>query len=340
MYWWPDMKREIYEFVANCLICQQVKEEHQVSSGLPQAVTISKWKWVRVMTDFIFGLPVTPKEKDSIWVIMDRLTNLTHFIPVRIEFSLERLAELYVSEIIRLHGVPTSIISYRDPRFTLRFWGKLHETLGTKLNFSTMFHMQMDGQLERVIQILEDMMKCCILEFEVNWEKYLSLVKLAYNNIYQSSIKMTPFEALYGRKCKTLLYWSELKKVSIIRDCLKFAFDRYKLYIDLKRKGIEFVVGDRVFLKVSLWKKVLGFGRKEKLSPRLIGPYEIVERIDLVAYRLAFPSTLMKIHNLFHYRSDPSHVIPYSEIELQPDLTYFEEPVKILAREIKKLRNK
>ncbi|KAK5803695.1 hypothetical protein PVK06_031344 [Gossypium arboreum] len=172
---------------------------------------------------------------------------------------------------------------------------------------------------------------------------------------------MTPFEALYGRKCKTPLCWSELseskivgvdlireteEKVRIIRDSLKAASDRQKSYADLKRRDIEYTVGDRVFLKVSPWKRVLRFGKKGKLSPRFIGPYEIVERVGPVAYRLALPPELEKIHNVFHvsmlrqYRSDPSHVIPHTEIELQPDMTYSEEPVKILAREVKELRNK
>ncbi|KAG4127028.1 hypothetical protein ERO13_D10G193250v2 [Gossypium hirsutum] len=166
--------------------------------------------------DFVFELPVTLKKKDLIWVIVDRLTKSAHFIPVRTDFSLEKLAKLYISEIVRLHVVPTSIISYRDPRFNSRFWSKLQEALGTKLNFSTAFHPQTDGQSEQVIQILEDMLRCCILEFVGSWEKYLSLVEFAYNYSYQSSIKMAPFEALYGRKCKTPLYCSELSEPKLV----------------------------------------------------------------------------------------------------------------------------
>ncbi|KAG8473291.1 hypothetical protein CXB51_035413 [Gossypium anomalum] len=361
MYWWPGMKREICEFVAKCLICQQVKAEHQVPTGLLQPIMIPEWKWEHITMDFVSGLPVTPKKKESIWVIVDRLTKSAHFIPVRSNFSLDKLAELYISEIVRLHGVSVSIISDRDPRFTSRFWNKLQEALGTKLNFSTAFHPQTDGQSERVIQILEDMLRCCVPEFGGSWERYLPLVEFAYNNSYQTSIEMAPFEALYGRKCRTPLYWSELseqklmgvdltreteEKVRIIRDCLKAASDRQKSYADLKRRDIEFNVGDRIFLKVSPWKKVLRFGRKGKLSPRFIGPYEIIERIGPVAYRLALPPELEKIHNVFHvsmlrrYRSNPSHVIPHTKIEVQPDMTYSEEPVKILAWEIKELRNK
>ncbi|KAG8479786.1 hypothetical protein CXB51_029317 [Gossypium anomalum] len=361
MYWWSGMKRDISEFVSRCLICQQVKAEHQVPSGLLQPITIPEWKWERITMDFVSGLPLSPRKKDAIWVIVDRLTKLAHFISVRMDYSLDKLAELYISEIVRLHGVPVSIISDRDPRFTSRFWDKLQEALGTQLYFSTAFHPQTDGQSERVIQVLEDMLRCCILEFEGNWERYLPLIEFAYNNSYQSSIKMAPYEALYGRKCRTPLYWTELserkihgvdliretkEKVKVIRDSLKAASDRQKSYADLKRKEIEFQVGDKVFLKVSPWKKVLRFGRKGKLSPRFIGPYEIIERIRPVAYRLALPPELDRIHNVFHvsmlrrYRSDPSHVISPTEVEIQPDMTYSEEPVKILARETKELRNK
>ncbi|KAG8490322.1 hypothetical protein CXB51_015498 [Gossypium anomalum] len=271
----------------------------------------------KITMDFVTGLPLTPKKKDAVWVVVDRLTKSAHFIPVRTDYSLDKLAELYIAEIVRLHGVAMSIISDRDLRFTSRFWKKLQEALGTKLNFSTAFHPQTDGQSERVIQVLEDMLRCCVLEFGGSWEKYLSLVEFAYNNSFQSSIQMAPYEALYGRKCQTHLYWTELSEkqihgvdlvketeenVNVIRDCLKAASDRQKSYVDLKRKEIEFQVGDKVFLKVSPWKKILRFSRKGKLSPRFIGPYEITERIGPVAYRLALPAELERIHNVFMYQ--------------------------------------
>ncbi|KAK5845370.1 hypothetical protein PVK06_001543 [Gossypium arboreum] len=149
---------------------------------------IPEWKWDRITMDFVTGLPLTPKKKNEVWVVVDRLTKSAHFIPVRTDDSLDKLAELYISEIVKLHGVPMSIISERDPRFTSRFWKKLQEALGTKLNFSTAFHPQTDGQSERVIQVLEDMLRCCVLEFQGSWEKYLPLVEFAYNNSFQSSI--------------------------------------------------------------------------------------------------------------------------------------------------------
>ncbi|KAA3473059.1 DNA/RNA polymerases superfamily protein [Gossypium australe] len=135
------------------------------------------------------------------------------------------------------------------------------------MNFSTAFHQQIDGQSERVIQILEDMLRCCVLEFEGNWEKYLSLVEFAYNSSFQSTIKMAPYEALYGRKCRTLLYWTEFSEKKIH-------------WVDLIRETENKVkIGDQVFLKVSPWKKIVLFGRKGKLNLRFIRSYEIIERI-------------------------------------------------------------
>ncbi|KAG8473151.1 hypothetical protein CXB51_035096 [Gossypium anomalum] len=164
-FWWPGMKRDISDFVSKCLICQQVKAEHQVPSGLLQLIMIPEWKWDRITMDFVSGLPLWSSKKDAIWVVVDRLTKSAHFIPVRTDYSLDKLAELYVSQIVGLHRVLISIVLDRDPRFTSRFWKKLQEALGTKLHFSTAFHPQTDGQPERIIQILEDMLRCCILEF-------------------------------------------------------------------------------------------------------------------------------------------------------------------------------
>ena len=192
------MKRDISEFVTKCLICQQVKAEHQVPSGLLQLVMVRDWKCDKITMDFVTGLPLTRKKKDAVWVVVDRLTKSAHFIPVRMDYFLDKLAELYISDIVRLYGVPVSIISDRDPRFTSRFWDKLQEALGTQLYFSTAFHPQTDGQSKRVNQVLENMLWCCILEFEGNWERYLPLIEFAYNNSYQSSIKMASYEALYG----------------------------------------------------------------------------------------------------------------------------------------------
>ncbi|KAL4346647.1 hypothetical protein GQ457_17G011550 [Hibiscus cannabinus] len=360
-YRWIGMKKDISDYVARCLTCQQVKAEHQHPSGLLQPIRIPEWKWERITMDFVTGLPLTPSKKDSVWVIVDRLTKSAHFIPVRTNYPVDKLAKLYISEIVRLHGVPLSIISDRDPKLTSRFWRALQDALGTNLNFSTAFHPQTDGQSERVIQILEDMLRGCVIDFRGTWEDFLPLAEFAYNNSYQASIRMAPYEALYGRKCRTPICWTELydrnilgpdliqqteETVRLIRDRLKEAFDRQKSYADQRRKDIEFAVGDQVFLKVSPWKKVIRFGRKGKLSPRFIGPYRILERVGSVAYRLELPPQLSRIHNVFHvsmlrqYRPDPSHIIQVQDVEMRPNLSYDEEPVQILDQDERILRNR
>ena len=153
------------------------------------------------MMDFVTYLPRTPWRHDAIWVIMDRLTKLAHFLAVRMTFTLEELYRLYIWEIVRLHRVPVSIVSYRDPRFTTCFWKSFQKTMGTQLMMSTAFHPQTDGQSKRTIQVLEDMLRACVLDHKGCWEEHLPLVEFAYNNSYQASIQMVPYEALYRRPC-------------------------------------------------------------------------------------------------------------------------------------------
>ena len=152
------MKRDVTEYVSKCLTCQQVKAEHQVPTGLLNPLPIPQWKWDNITRDFVSGFSLTQQKHDSVWVIVDRLTKSAHFISVRINYSMDQLAELYVEEIVQLHGVPLSIASDRDLRFTSRFWKELQSALGTRLNFSTAFHPHIDGQSERLIQVLEDML--------------------------------------------------------------------------------------------------------------------------------------------------------------------------------------
>jgi transposase InsO family protein len=157
--------------------------------------------------DFLMVLPRTQARYDTIWVIVNRLTKAAYFISVKVKYSLEKLTELYLHEIVRLHGVPKSIVSDRDPHFTSRFWMNLYKALGTKLRFSTAYHPQTDGQSKRTIQTLEDMLRACVLDFCGVWARYLPLIEFTYNNSYQASIGMAPYEALYGRKCCSPLYW-------------------------------------------------------------------------------------------------------------------------------------
>ncbi|KAI5338600.1 hypothetical protein L3X38_017882 [Prunus dulcis] len=179
--------------------CSQVKAERQKPSGLLQPLPIPEWKWEHLTMDFVFKLPRTQNKHDGVWVIVDRLTKSAHFLPVRANYTLNKLAKIFIDEMVRLHGVPVSIISYRDPWFTSRFWAKLNEAFGTQLRFNTAFHPQTDGQSEKTIQTLEDMLRACALQFRDDWDEKLPLMEFAYNNSYQTSINMSPFDASYGK---------------------------------------------------------------------------------------------------------------------------------------------
>ncbi|KAI9105147.1 hypothetical protein K1719_022676 [Acacia pycnantha] len=183
-YWWPKMKHDVINFVMKCLTCQKVKIEHQKPPGLLQPLEIPQWKWDSISMDFIVGLPETAARHNSIWVIVDRLTKSAHFLPIHIGYSLERLAQIYMDWIVRLHGVPTEIVSDRDTRFTSNFWKALQEAMGTRLKYSTAYHPQTDGQTERTIQTLEDMLRACAIELPGSWDRHLSLAEFAYNNSY------------------------------------------------------------------------------------------------------------------------------------------------------------
>ncbi|GKD44132.1 reverse transcriptase domain-containing protein [Tanacetum coccineum] len=283
MYWWPGMKRDIATYVIECLTCAKVKAEHQRPSGLLQQPEILEWKWESITMDFITKLPRTRNGHDAIWVVVDRFTKSAHFLAIHEDYSTEKLARLYTDEIVARHGVPVSIISDRDARFTSRLWQTFQKALGTRLDMSTTYHPQTDGQSERTIQTLEDMLRACVIDFGGSWDVHLPLAEFSYNNSYHTSIRCAPFEALYGRKCRSPVLWAEIgegsligpelvqettDKVVVIKEKLKAARDRQKSYADNRRKPLEFEVGDRVMLKVSPWKGVVHFGKKGKLAPR------------------------------------------------------------------------
>ena len=198
------MKRDVGKFISKCMNCQLVKAEQKKPSGLLQPLEIPEWKWEQVSMDFIDGVLRTKSGHDSIWVIVDRLTKSARFILVKSTRTAATLAELYMKWVVRFHGVPKSIMSDRDPLFTSGFWKSLREALGSELRLSTTYHPQTDGQTERVNRILEDLLRACILDFGGSWDDHLHLVEFAYNNSYQSSIGMAPFEALYERPCNSL----------------------------------------------------------------------------------------------------------------------------------------
>ncbi|GJV94536.1 putative reverse transcriptase domain-containing protein [Tanacetum coccineum] len=204
LYWWPNMKANITTYVSKCLTCAKVKAEHQKTSGLLVQLEIPEWKWEKITMDFVTKLPKTANGYDTIWVIVDRLTKSAHFLPMRKNDPMEKLMKLYMKEVVTRHGVPVSIISDRDGRFTSLFWQALHKALGTRLDMSTTYHPETDGQSEWTIQTLKDMLRACVLDFRKNCDRHLPLVEFSYNNSYYTIIKATPFEALYGQKLEML----------------------------------------------------------------------------------------------------------------------------------------
>ena len=175
-YYWSGMKRHVGDFVRRCLMCQQVKAKHQKPARLLQPLEVAEWKWEHVTMDFVTHLPRTSQGHDAVWVIVDRLAKSTHFLAVRMTFIMERFYRLYIREIVRLHGVPVSIVSDRDSRFTTYFWKSFQKAIGTRLTMSTTFHPQIDGQSERTIQVLEDMLRACVLDHKGSWEEHFPLV--------------------------------------------------------------------------------------------------------------------------------------------------------------------
>jgi hypothetical protein len=350
-FWWTRMKREIARYVARCDICQRIKASHLKSAGVLQPLPIPSWKWEDISMNFIIGLPNTSQKHDSIWVIVDRLTKTAHFLPVHTTFTAKKYAEIYIEQIIRLHGVPKTIISDRGGQFLARFWEQLQISLGTRLIRSSAYHPQTDGQTERVNQILEDMLRACVIQYGKSWDQCLPLAEFSYNNSFHSSLQMAPFEALYGRRCRTPLSWSQVgerkifgpdlvteakAKVKNIQNNLKEAQSRQKSYADKRRKPLQFSVGEFVYLRVSPTRGVQRFGIKGKLAPRYVGPFEILEICGPVAYRLQLPPQLAAVHNVFHVSQlkkclqVPTEIVDLQAITIEPDLSYTEHPIKIL----------
>ncbi|GJY95609.1 putative reverse transcriptase domain-containing protein, partial [Tanacetum coccineum] len=232
------------------------------------------------ITRFVTKLPKSPQGHDTIWVIVDRLTKSAIFMPMRETDSTEKLARLYIKE-----------------------------DLGTSLDMSTAYHPETDGQSERTIQTLEDMLHACVIDIGNGWINHLPLVEFSYNNSYHASIKAAPFEALYCQKCHSLVCWAE---------------------------PMEFQVGDRVMLKVSPWKGVVRFGNRGKLNPRYVGPFKVLEKVRSVAYKLELPQELSRVHNTFHVSnlkkcySDEPLAVPLEGLHIDDKLQFVEEPVAIM----------
>ncbi|GJZ14684.1 putative reverse transcriptase domain-containing protein [Tanacetum coccineum] len=271
-YWWPNIKSNIATYVSKCLTCAKVKAEHQRPSGLLMKPKIPQWKWDNITMDFITKLPKSSQG-------------------------------MYLKEVVTRHGIPVSIICDRDPRFTSIFWRSLQKAMGTNLDMSTAYHPRTDGQSERTIQTLEDMLRACVIDFGNSWVKHLPLVEFSYNNSYHASIKAAPFEVLYGRKCRSPVCWAEVGQVQLTGFALE---------------------------------GVVCFGKRGELNPRYVRPFRVLEKVRAVAYKLELPQELSMVHNTFHvsnlkkcYANEPL-AVPLDGLHIDDKLHFVEEPVEIM----------
>ncbi|GJR19315.1 putative reverse transcriptase domain-containing protein [Tanacetum coccineum] len=308
----------------------EVKAEHQKQSSLLVQPKIPLWKWDNITMDFIIKLPKTSSGYDTIWVIVDRLTKSAHFQPMKENNSMERLTRLYMKEVVTRHGILVSIICDRDGRFMLNFWRSFQKALGTRLDMSTTYHPQTDGRSERTIQTLEDMLRAYVIDFGNVCDRHLSLIEFLYNN----NVQLTGPEIIHGTT----------KKIVQIKSRIQAARDQQKSYADVRCKPLEFQVGDRVMLKVSPWKGVIHFSKRGKLNPRYNRPFKVLAKVGTITYRLKLPQQLSRVHSTFHVSNlkkclfDESLVIPLDEIHIDDKLHFIEEPVEIMDREVKRLK--
>jgi len=360
-YWWSHMKQDIARYVAECDVCRHVKAEHQRHAGTLQPLAIPEWKWDKVEMDLITGFPRSQKGHNAIFVIINRFSKVAHFLPVKETITASQLADLYVSRIVSLHGIPLEISSDRGSLFTSRFWESFQQAMGTRLSFSTAFHPQSQGQVERVNQVLEYMLRACVISFGKKWEESLPYAEFSYNNSYQASLKMAPFEVLYRRKCRTPLNWSETgerplfgpdiiqqaeDQVRIVREHLKTAQSRQKSNYDRKHTEMVYQPGEQAYLRVTPMKGTHRFGIKGKLDPRYIGPFRILARRGEVAYQLELPPNLSQVHDVFHVSQlrrcfkDPVRAVDHEMLDLSEDLSYLEFPARILDQAERRTRQK
>ncbi|GJZ43795.1 putative reverse transcriptase domain-containing protein [Tanacetum coccineum] len=334
LYWWPNIKAEIATYVSKCLTYAKVKVEYQKPSSLLVQPVIPVWKCENITMDFVTKLSKTSTGQDTIWVIDDHLNKSAHFLLMKDNDSMEKLTRKYLKE-------------------------SLQKALDTQLDMSTSYHPQTDGQSERIIQTLEDMLRACVINFVKGWDRHLPLVEFLYKNSYQMSIKAAPFKALYGCKCRSPVCWAEvgdaqlpgleiihetIEKIIQIKKRIQAAHDRQKSYIDRRRKPLEFQVGYKVILKVLPWKGVIRFGKRGKLNPRYIGPFKVLAKVGTIAYRLELLDQLSRVYSTFHVSNlkkcffDEPLAIPLDKIQIDDKLHFIEEPVEIMDCEVKRLK--
>lgn len=351
LFAWPKMKQSVTAFVQACAICQQAKSEHVKTPGLLQPLPVPEQAWATVSMDFIEGLPKSGKF-DTILVVVDKFSKYGHFIPLAHPYTALQIAQLYLDQVYKLHGLPQAIISDRDRVFTSALWQELFRLTDTKLMMSSSYHPQTDGQTERLNQCLETFLRCSVHSCPRQWSKWLSLAEYWYNTSYHSAIGRSPFEVLYGQtprhfgitklqECIVPDLESWLKErnllTQLIQQQLVRAQNRMKHYANSNRSEREFQVGDMVYLKLQphLQSSIAPRGNN-KLIFRFYGPFKVIQKVGAAAYKLDLPGHA-RIHPVIHVSQLKKHVPPLSEVstDLSSVCTDPEQlllPVEVLDR--------
>nr|GFB79461.1 putative reverse transcriptase domain-containing protein [Tanacetum cinerariifolium] len=289
---------------------------------------IPEWKWDNITMDFVTKLPKSSQGNDTIWMIVDRLTKSAIFTPIRETDPMDKLARIYLKEVIARHGIPVLIIYDRDPRFASNFWRSLQKALGTSLDMSTAYHPKTDGQSERTIQTLNDMLRACTIDFGKGWVNHLPLVEFSYNNSYHANIKAAPFETLYSRKCRSPICWTKVGEAQILGP-------------ELIQETTEKIFQIKQRMQAA---RVVRFGKWGKLNPSYVRPFKVLEKIGKVAYKLELLEEMSRVHHTFHVsnlkkcHADEPLAVPLDGLHFDDKLHFGEEPVEIVDRKVKWLK--
>ncbi|MCH79728.1 Ty3/gypsy retrotransposon protein, partial [Trifolium medium] len=339
--YWIGMKNAVQEYVRQCDVCQRQKYIATSPGGLLQPLPIPENIWEDISMDFITGLPKS-KQFEAILVVVDRLSKYSHFIPLKHPYTARSIAEIFCKEIVKLHGIPVSIVSDRDPIFMSSFWKEMFRMQGTKLKMSTAYHPETDGQTEVVNRCVETYLRCFIADQPKNWVSWLHWAEYWFNTTYHLSTEKTPFEIVYGRSAPTLTRWvqGETRVASVQKDLsdrdealtqlknqLLKAQERMKNQADKRRVERSFNCGDWVFVKLRAHRQQSLVTRiNAKLAAKYYGPYPVIEKIGAVAYKLKLPEE-SRVHPVFHVSLLKKAVGNYHEEEVLPDL--MEEQIEV-----------
>lgn len=350
--YWPGMKKTVTDYVAACLVCQRSKYQASSPAGLLQPLPIPNAIWEEISMDFIVGLPKS-KGYDVVLVVVDRLSKYGHFILIKHPYSARSIAEVFIREVVRLHGVPVSIVSDRDPTFISHFWQELFKLQGTKLRMSTAYHPESDGQTEVLNRTLETYLRCFSSEQPKTWAEFIPWAEYWYNTSYQSAAHCTPFEVVYGRPPPTLARYipGETLVEAVAQDLrdrdealrqLKYHLERAQVqmtnYANVKRKPAKIQPGDWVYLKIRPHRQAsMPTKLHPKLSARYYGPYLVLKQIGEVAFRLQLPDNA-RIHPVFHASqlkkaAGDHHVEAELPTDLQGEAASY-QPKEILANRV------